>query len=60
MRFLLLLALLVSSAVATRAADVEFLRVWPAWRDAESFDRISEYFGGRESWGRQVVQRTHP
>jgi hypothetical protein len=40
------------------AADVEFLRVWPGWREAEAFDRISEYFGGAENTGRQLVLRT--
>lgn len=42
------------------AANVEFLRVWPAWRDADSFDRIREYFGGQESTARNVVLRTQP
>src|SRR2546423_2851075 len=42
----------------SRAAEVEFLRVWPGWRDAESFDRISEYFGGTENSGRHMVLRT--
>ena len=60
MRTLLLFALLVPSVVAIRAADVEFLRVWPGWRDAESFERISEYFGGEENTGRQLVLRTQP
>jgi hypothetical protein len=58
MRILSLVTLLVTSAVATRAAEVEFLRVWPGWRGAESFERISEYFGGRENHGRQTVLRT--
>lgn len=44
---------------AAHAADVEFLRVWPGWRDAEEFDRISEYFGGAETHGRQLLRRTH-
>ena len=51
-------AFLIASAVRCTAADVEFLRVWPSWRDADSFDRIAEYFGGRENFGRQVVLRT--
>lgn len=42
------------------AADVEFVRVWPAWRTAESFERISEYFTGKEDHGREVVLRTQP
>jgi hypothetical protein len=59
MRLLFTLVLLVTSAVATRAADVEFLRVWPGWRDVDSFDRISEYFKAGEHIGRQVILRTH-
>lgn len=58
MRFRLVFALVLSS-LAARGAEVEFSRVWPQWRDAESFDRISEYFGGRENTGRTVVLRTH-
>ena len=41
-----------------RAAEVELLRVWPGWREAESFDRIGEYFGRGENSGRHVVLRT--
>jgi hypothetical protein len=43
-----------------RAADVEFVRVWPSWRDAESFERIGEYFGRPENTGRELVLRTQP
>jgi hypothetical protein len=46
--------------LSIRAADVEFVRVWPGWRDAESFDRITEYFTGQENTGREVILRTHP
>ncbi len=42
-----------------RAADAEFVRVWPGWRDADAFDRIAEYFGGSETHGKQLVLRTH-
>ena len=45
---------------ASRAAETEFVRVWPAWRDADSFDRIGEYFGGKENSGREIVLRTQP
>ena len=58
MRFLFAFAVLVSSVNGVRGAEVEFLRVWPGWRDAESFDRISEYFGGGENTGRHHVLRT--
>ena len=54
----LIVAFLITSAARCAAADVEFLRVWPSWRDADAFDRIAEYFGGRENFGRQVVLRT--
>jgi hypothetical protein len=50
----------VGAPAVTRAADIEFLRIWPGWRDADSFDRISEYFGRGENTGRQVVLRTQP
>src|SRR5687767_14181757 len=53
------LILLLLPMLTVHAADVEFLRVWPGWRDAESFDRISEYFGGRENTGRHLVLRTN-
>ncbi|MBP6507021.1 MAG: hypothetical protein KA257_05605 [Opitutaceae bacterium] len=42
-----------------RASEIEFVRIWPAWRETESFIRISEYFGGMENTGRQSVLRTH-
>jgi hypothetical protein len=51
------LVLLIATAKSL-AADVEFLRVWPGWRNADAFDRIGEYFGGRENTGRQLVLRT--
>ncbi|HUR56254.1 MAG TPA: hypothetical protein VM029_00990 [Opitutaceae bacterium] len=58
MRSLFACLLLLVGAVPLRSAEAEFLRVWPGWRDAESFERISEYFGGGENAGRQVVLRT--
>ncbi len=56
LRALLPLAFLAALRVA--AAEVEFVRVWPGWRDAASFDRISEYFGGTEAHGRDQILRT--
>jgi hypothetical protein len=58
MRPLLALLLFATALVSTRAAEVEFVRVWPGWRDADSFRRISEYFDGKENTGSQVVLRT--
>jgi len=55
------LALLLSlTAARAAAAEVELVRVWAAWRNADAFDRISEYFTGKEDTGRQIVLRTHP
>jgi hypothetical protein len=58
MRSVFVSMLLLAIGVAAHAAEAEFIHVWPAWRDAEAFDRISEYFGGRENDGRQIVLRT--
>lgn len=61
MRMLLRAIILLACLAATaRAADVELVRVWPAWQDAEAFDRISEYFGGAEKHGGKTVLRTQP
>lgn len=48
------------TAPFVRAAEREFVRVWPGWRDAETFDTISEYFTGREDAGRRVILRSQP
>ncbi len=40
--------------------EVQFVRVWPQWRDEGSFKRISEYFNGREDPGRIELRRSHP
>lgn len=60
MRFSLLAAGLFLLLPVARAADVEILHVWPAWREAEAFDRISEYFGGGENKGGHLILRTQP
>jgi hypothetical protein len=59
MRFTFVFVAAVTLASLMRAADAEFVRVWPGWRDAEAFDRIAEYFGGSETHGKQLVLRTH-
>lgn len=53
-----LACLLLVAAVLARAGEAEFVRIWPGWRDAESFDRISEYFGRGENTSGQIVLRT--
>lgn len=56
MRYLLPLLLLIAAPVF--AADVSFVRVWPEYREAGSFKRIAEYFGGGESTRGQTILRT--
>jgi len=51
---------LPSNGSAQENTGVDFVRIWPSWREAESFVRISEYFGGKENTGRQTMLRTHP
>lgn len=60
MRSVLFSVLLLATTALAAAADVEFLRVWPGWREADSFDRISEYLGRGENTGGQLVLRTQP
>ncbi|HVS54315.1 MAG TPA: hypothetical protein VHD62_18310 [Opitutaceae bacterium] len=57
--FAFLAAVLLATASRTPAADAEFLRVWPGWREAASFERIGQYFGQDENHGREIVRRTH-
>ena len=52
------LSLLVTAVFAC-AAEVTFTRVWPQWREAEAFDRISEYFGHGENTSGHLILRTH-
>lgn len=56
----LLLALALLSAARAPAAGAEFLRIWPAWQEAATFDRIGEYFGGPEPGAGTTVLRTTP
>lgn len=60
MRRLFPVILLLAASAWARAAEVELVRVWPGWREAASFERISEFFGGDEDHGREVVLRTRP
>ena len=59
MRSLVIALVLVLAAGPLRAGAIEFTRVWPAGRAAESFDRISEYFDGRENTSGHTLLRTH-
>jgi hypothetical protein len=60
MRPLIVALILLGLCLPARAADVEFVRVWPGWRDAEGFRRIPEYFTGVEDTGRLIVSRSQP
>ena len=67
MRFLpallpaLLLALSALSLTSVlRAADLTLVRVWPEYRTAASFERISEFFNGVENTGGQTFLRSQP
>jgi len=57
---LLLPLLFLLTATQLLAADLSILRVWPGYRSAESFDRISEYFTGRENTRGQSFLRSQP
>ena len=56
--FSFLACLVVFAGPAAAAAETTFVRIWPEWRAAESFERIGEYFGAPEHRGREIVIRT--
>jgi hypothetical protein len=53
------LVLLVTASVCA-AADLTIVRIWPGYRTAESFERISEYIGKDEDARSQFILRTQP
>ena len=57
---LLPVLLLLALPTAVPAAGIELVRVISGWRDAASFQRLSEYFGGRENTGGMILLRTRP
>ncbi|MBI5689216.1 MAG: hypothetical protein HZC55_03900 [Verrucomicrobia bacterium] len=59
MRALSILIFLCAAATVPATAATEFVRIWHEWRDADHFDRISEYFTGEERLSRIPVLRTH-
>lgn len=56
--FSFLACCLVFVSPAATAAETAFVRIWPEWRDAESFERIGEYFGAPEHRSREIVLRS--
>jgi hypothetical protein len=59
-RLALVFILALLCAASAHAASMSVVRVWPGYRTAESFERISEYLTGRENTGGQTVLRTQP
>ena len=57
--FLTTLILLVTSSFCA-AADLTIVRIWPGYRTAESFERISEYVGKDEDARNHFILRTQP
>ena len=51
---------LATLAPAALAADATFVRLWPGWRETESFDRITEFLGGSEPTGSRTLLRSQP
>jgi hypothetical protein len=57
---LVLTLLAFGCAAHLAAADLTAVRVWPGYRTAESFERISEYLDGKENAGGQIYLRSQP
>ena len=55
--FVVCLAALAPAAVA---GDATFVRLWPGWRETDSFDRITEFLGGSEPTGGRNLLRSQP
>lgn len=56
----LLPALLLWLAGASALSALESPKVFAAYREAQQFYRISEFFTGRENTGRNVILRSNP
>jgi hypothetical protein len=61
LRALALLALVPAFPTLASAteAEVKIVRIWPEYREADSFTRIAEYFGGKEK-SRELLVRSQP
>src|SRR4051812_32548758 len=59
-RSVLMVIFSLGYASVASAADVDFVRVWPSWRDSDYFDRIGHFFGwpGSLAPGSEVMVRT--
>jgi len=54
---IILFGAFLAASVAAHATEI--VRVWPEWRTAASFVRLSELFGGPENPGNEIFLRTH-
>lgn len=54
------LCLLLALPASAHAASLEIARVFTGWRDAASFQRLTEYLDGRESTGGITMLRSRP
>jgi hypothetical protein len=54
------LLLVLALPASGHAAGLEIVRVFTGWRDAASFQRVSEYLGGKENTGGIAVLRSQP
>lgn len=60
MRAILTALLVFATATFSHAAELSLVRVWPGYLTAESFERLSEYFGKNEEPAAQHILRTQP
>lgn len=60
LRRLCAFAVLFALASGLAAEPISLVRVWPRWYDLDSFQRISEYFTGRQNPGDYTILRTQP
>ena len=54
------LCLMVLLGCSVQAQNVTFERVWPSYRDAASFTRVLEYFGGSPDTTNRDAVRSQP
>ena len=53
-----ILAITLVAGVLPLAAEIDLVRVWPGYREAKSFNSVSEFFGGNSAKSNQLAQRT--
>ena len=58
--FAISLLILLVSALPAGAAPLNVVRVWPAYRSADSFERLGAYFNGGEDPAGETIRRSQP